>query len=467
MNRAPQHDFWLQTARVAFSNPFDEEFKALLPQIETDLSGRVSKLDQAGATHLRRYRAEERATMRTVFLFDTYRRFQPELDRLVAEQNTKSDATVPFADELLSLLGRRGIEGEEAQRAFAIFFQIRRAHSFIGEGLAGQSDVMKTLRRHLWNNVFTHDMHIYERSLWDRMDDFSTLLIGETGTGKGTAAAAIGRSRFIPFDTKKQCFAESVTRGFVSLNLSQYPDTLIESELFGHRKGAFPGAVEAHEGLFARCSPFGTIFLDEIGELAAPIQSKLLGVLNNRVFSPVGSHEEIPFRGRLIAATHRTDLKGRFRDDFYYRLCSNAITLPTLRERLAEEPRELDQLLEHLVARIGGDAAIALLPIVRAALSELIRSNYRWPGNVRELEQSVRRIILTRTHPGGASAAVPDQLSELQAGVAAGSLDADALLSAYCALLYTRHGNLEEVARRTNLDRRTVKRYLGVTARKR
>src|SRR5438552_12916529 len=187
------------------------------------------------------------------------------------------------------------------------------------DGLIGQSPCMKELRRHLWNNIFTHDVRCYDRYLWNRMEDFSTLLLGETGTGKGTAAAAIGRSGFIPFDEKKGCFAESFTRGFIALNLSQYPETLIESELFGHKKGAFTGAIEAHEGIFSRCSAYGAIFLDEIGEVSASLQIKLLQVLQERTFSPVGSHETLRFRGRVIAATNQPidHLRQRIRDDFF------------------------------------------------------------------------------------------------------------------------------------------------------
>jgi DNA-binding NtrC family response regulator len=320
---------------------------------------------------------------------------------------------------------------------------------------------MKELRRRAWNNVFTHDIRHYERYLWNRMEDFSTLLLGETGTGKGTTAAAIGRSGFIPFDPKKGCFAESFTRGFVALNLSQYPETLIESELFGHRKGAFTGAIEAHEGVLSRCSPYGAIFLDEIGDVTPPVQIKLLQVLQERTFSPVGSHEKHRFRGRVIAATNKPleQLRGKsLRDDFFYRLCSDIITVPPLRQRIEESSAELDLLLEHLVSRTTGAAASELLALVRSIIKE--NPTYTWPGNVRELEQAVRRILLTRAYAHSEKPAEKDLREQLAHGIENGSLDADTLLAAYCTLLYQRHGTFEEVARRAKLDRRTVKKYL-------
>ncbi len=134
--------------------------------------------------------------MRMVLLFECYHLFYRPLDRLIQDQMRKGDESseVDFSNEALSLLVRRGFKPEEACRFFAIFYQIRRAHHFIAHGLAGSSPCMRELRRHLWNNVFTHDIRWYDRYLWNRMEDFSTLLLGETGTGKGTAAAAIGRS---------------------------------------------------------------------------------------------------------------------------------------------------------------------------------------------------------------------------------------------------------------------------------
>jgi sigma54-dependent transcription regulator len=111
---------------------------------------------------------------------------------------------------------------------------------------------------------------------------------------------AIGRSGFIPFDRKKGCFKESFTRSFIAINLSQYPETLIESELFGHCKGAFTGAVEDYEGVFDRCSPFGAILLDEIGEVGEPIQIKLLQVIQERVFTGWEATVRGPFRDALL-----------------------------------------------------------------------------------------------------------------------------------------------------------------------
>lgn len=424
-------------------------------------------LEMRGLAKLGAYAGAERETMRVVLLYEIYQRFRAALDELVVAQigAGETPVAVQFARELLGLLRQRGLEEAEALRVFAIYFQIRRAHHFIVEGLVGASASMREFRRRLWENVFTHDMRQYERGLWSRLEDFSTLLLGETGTGKGTAAAAIGRSAFIPFDAGKQTFAESFTRTFVSINLSQFPETLIESELFGHRKGAFTGAVEAHTGIFARCSPHGAIFLDEIGEVSAPVQIKLLRVLQDRVFSPVGSREQLRFRGRVIAATNKplAALRGPggFRDDFYYRLCTDSITIPPLRQRLQEEPGELGALLGHIMGRVAGAAAGELRPLVSEALRRLIRGRYAWPGNVRELEQAVRRILLTRQYAAEATAQSADRAARLAAAVAEGSLDADALLAGYCSLLYERCGNLEEVARRTNLDRRTVKRYLA------
>src|SRR6185503_18437398 len=359
---AADREFFQWVAEAAFANPFGAKRHELDVKIagapfrddieraqglEHAVTARVRQLSPR-RPQLREFSGADRELMRLVFLFEAYHRIFEPLDQVILAQSANPNATIPVpsSGQGLAVLAERGLGGSEGCRFFSIFFQIRRAYFFIYEGLIGESRCMRGLREQLWNTVFTHDIRWYDRYLWNRMEDFSTLLLGETGTGKGAAASAIGRSGFIPYDEKRGRFAESFTRSFVALNLSQFPEALIESELFGHRKGAFTGAFEAHEGIFARCSPHGAIFLDEIGDVTVPVQIKLLQVLQERVFSPVGSRERLRFRGRVIAATNHllAELRARglFRDDFHYRLCSDTITMPPLRQRLREDPRELD-----------------------------------------------------------------------------------------------------------------------------
>ncbi len=469
-------DFFRMISQAAFSNPFSDErvevdrqivgaadnvdWHTMLPPLLQSLKEHIHELEKAGGIRIvADGNQDDRAVVVSV-LFHVFHRYMIQFDLLIDEQMEQGDdpCRAPFAFQCLEELLGYGFSRTEACRYVGIFYQIRRAYYFISRELVGESPCMKKLRARLWDNVFTHDIFWYEQCLWNRMEDFSTLLLGETGTGKGAAAAAIGRSGFIPFNPNTQKFEESFTRAFVSINLSQYPETIIESELFGHRKGAFTGAIEKHEGIFSRCSPHGAIFLDEIGDVSIPIQIKLLQVLQERTFSPVGSHEKVRFKGRVIAATNKPldtlRREGRFRDDFYYRLCSDQITMPPLRQRIRETPSELDMLLSHLLQRICG---AGLRVPVGDILKRNVNKSYAWPGNVRELEQAIRRIILTGSYAGDTSLEPSDEVA-LNHAVAAGSLTAKELVEKYCRDLYERHGNYGEVARRTGLDWRTVKK---------
>jgi transcriptional regulator with PAS, ATPase and Fis domain len=296
------------------------------------------------------------------------------------------------------------------------------------------------------------------------MEDFSTFLIGETGTGKGAAATAIGRSGFIPFDDKKNCFAESFTSNFIEINLSQFPEALIESELFGHKKGSFTGAINDHQGVFSRCSRYGAIFLDEIGDISIPAQIKLLKVIQERNFSAVGSHKQLHFHGRVIAATNKSldELRrqGAFRDDFYYRLCSDIIHVPSLRQQIAEDHNSIMVLLDHVVQKIIGEPVPELIDPIIKILDKEVGPTYHWPGNVRELEQATRRILVNRDYKGDTSKVSVSQKDLLHEAIEEESLNAQELLSSYCNILYQRHGSFLEVSRITKLDRRTVKKYI-------
>jgi len=477
-------DFFALLTETVFANPFGTDrdrltrllgreapldtvsqailYDRLMPALER----RLDRLRDRGLSRLDHFVGEDRMLMRQVFLFHGYQHHYALFDGLIAHQRL-GHSTAPdlgWMPSLLNALLGYGFDPKESRRWIALYYQLRRAYYFIERALVGRSEPMRALRRSLWNSVFTTDLNNYTLLLWERMQDFSTLLLGETGTGKGSAAAAIGRSGVIPLDAQGQGFARGIEQTFTATNLSELSEGLIESELFGHRKGAFTGAVDNHEGLFSRCDSYGTLFLDEIGDLALPVQTKLLRVLQERTFTPVGSHKPLRFEGRIVAATNRSleDLLSGagFRRDFFYRLSGNIIRMPTLRERLADNPGELEDLVGALLGRMIGDSADVLQARIMESLSEL-PADYPWPGNVRELEQALRRVILNGRY-------IPDALpgepaSEIDAWLAAaeaGSLDAGELLGGYCRRLYDRLGTYEAVARVTGLDRRTVKRHI-------
>ena len=202
--------------------------------------------------------------------------------------------------------------------------------------------------------------------------DASVLLTGETGTGKEVFA------RFIHGASPR------ASRPFVPVNCGAIPETLLESELFGYVKGAFTGAIAARRGRVSLAEG-GTLFLDEVGELPLTLQVKLLRLLQERSFEPIGSSESVPANFRLIAATNRDlaeEVKaGRFRSDLYYRLHVCPINLPALRERA----NDIAHLFAHFWARRGETRAVE--PAVMQCLSA-----YSWPGNVRELENLVERV---------------------------------------------------------------------------
>jgi len=477
--------FFSLVSQAVFANPFSRQrveldrkisggsvsaaWREIVPEAIGEVTGRIEKLDADGAVTIQNFERADRELIEHVFLFDVFHRFIKQFDRLIVEQISSGDESIPvhFAKDCLSCLIRRGFSGPLANRYFSLFYQIRRAFYFIDHGLTGQSDSMRVLRMNLWNNIFTHDIRYYERYLWDKMEDFSTLLLGPTGSGKGAAAAAIGQSGFIPFDEKKQTFAESFTGSFIPVNLSQFSESLLESELFGHTKGAFTGAVESHDGLFALCGPHGAIFLDEIGDVSGQVQLKLLQILEERVFSPVGSHKKYRFHGRVIAATNKSldqlRLKGDFRNDFYYRLCSDCIIVPGLRQRIQENPHELDELIAHTVERISGHKAEDLIATVKEVINKNLGKDYHWPGNVRELAQCVRRVAIKRDYVGDSAIGYQDMKAKIRDGIDSGGLTAQELLAGYCTILYQKHGTYEEVARHSQLDRRTAKKYIELS----
>jgi DNA-binding NtrC family response regulator len=317
------------------------------------------------------------------------------------------------------------------------------------------------------------------------MGTFPTLITGPSGTGKELVAQALAKSRYIPFDEKRMAFEEEWEKVFCPINLPALSPTLIESELFGHRKGAFTGAVRDRRGWFEVCQPGGSVFLDEIGDLDPLLQVKLLRVIETRTFQPVGDEKDRKFRGKIVAATNR-DLgsaikEGDFREDLYYRLCSDRIEMPSLHDVLKESPEALSELTLFMAQRLLSDdvseedavaqEAEELACEVEDWIENELGADYEWPGNYRELEQCVRNILIHREYrPMHLSSGNAQQTFFAQ--VKAGELNADQLLRWYCTHVYSQTGNYAETARRLQLDRRTVKakidsELLGVLENKR
>jgi len=286
--------------------------------------------------------------------------------------------------------------------------------------------------------------------------NFTVLLLGETGTGKELVARTLhelsGRHR----------------HPFVALDCGAIPESLLESELFGHEKGAFTGAERRREGRF-RMAEGGTCFLDEVGNLPTPLQAKLLRVLESRQVYAVGAERATPMDVRFVAATNE-DLpervaRGLFRSDLYFRLAQYTISLPALRDRV----EDVAYLTQRFVEEVGIELRRPIQAIVPEAI-DLLRA-YRWPGNVRELRNVVRQAVLQTTGlavraeavravldqlettgPAPALARAPDQSLKEVATAAAAAAERQAI----CETLRATGGNKSRAAKLLKTDYKTL-----------
>ena len=278
----------------------------------------------------------------------------------------------------------------------------------------------------------------------------STVLIhGESGTGKELAARALHRMSL------------RAEGPFVPINCAAIAEELIESELFGHVKGAFTGAAAGREGLFYYARG-GTLFLDEISELPLPLQAKLLRVLEEWKVRPVGSEQEVPVDVRVVAATNRNLVAevaaGRFRRDLYYRLQVVEVVLPPLRDRIEDLPDLVDYFIGQLAARLG----VAELAHDPEALTRLTR--YGWPGNVRELKNLIERSLILGYF---ADDFAPDENAAAVASATTLEPGGEESLAAIerrhiLDVLESCKGNKSEAARRLGVSRKTLERKCAV-----
>jgi two-component system response regulator PilR (NtrC family) len=277
----------------------------------------------------------------------------------------------------------------------------------------------------------------------------NVLVSGESGTGKELVARAI------------HVRSERRERSFVAINCGAIPENLLESELFGHVKGAFTGAVSGKEGLFETADG-GTLFLDEVGELPGALQVKLLRVLQERTIRRVGGTSDRRVDVRILAATNRRleeeVAAGRFREDLYYRLNVIEITIPPLRERIEDVP----MLVQHFVDKYARELGKPIREVRAEALRRLLA--YSYPGNVRELENAIERAVALSKDGLIGEEALPPQILQPPEPATGGRIsptgvDLEELVNEY------ERGLLLEALRRTKGVKKRAAGLLGISFR--
>ncbi|MBT9506121.1 sigma-54 dependent transcriptional regulator [Rhodoferax sp.] len=301
----------------------------------------------------------------------------------------------------------------------------------IGSGLVGQSSVMRGVSQSLGRVAAVNS---------------TVLLQGESGTGKELVARALHH------------LSPRAQGPFVPVNCASMSPELIESELFGHAKGAFAGATKARDGLFYYAQG-GTLFLDEVADLPLPVQATLLRTLEDLQIRPVGSEKLLPLNVRIIAATNRSLIEevaaGRFRKDLYYRLQVVEITLPPLREH----KEDIAELVQHFMANLAPVLGAAPLDISAAQMSYLMQ--YDWPGNVRELRNLIERSLILGALNVSALYSLGKDASAPATATAPGAAATDLQTlekQHICTILDSVQGDKTRAAQLLGISRRTLER---------
>ncbi|OUD15697.1 sigma-54-dependent transcriptional regulator [Thioflexithrix psekupsensis] len=347
----------------------------------------------------------------------------------------------PFGMAQIVAAVQRNLQHQSMQREN--YLLRRQAEDFYRlEGILGQSEKIKQLCQVIRRIAPTP----------------STILIeGETGTGKELVARAIHQ-------------LSQRTGAFVAVNCGAISNELLESELFGHLRGAFTNAHQHREGLFHYAQQ-GTLFLDEIGEMPLAMQTKLLRTLEHKTIRPVGADQEIPVNTRIIAATNRRLIEavktGQFREDLFYRLNILTLTVPPLRERL----EDLALLARYFSETLASQLGVAQLPLSYQDMAKL--QQYHWPGNVRELKNIIERSLLLGKLPDDCfleSQSITPSPSIVTAAKTvfndeyqAHEMPLSELEKSYLTWMLSRcQGNKSEAARRLGISRKTLDRKLQV-----
>jgi DNA-binding NtrC family response regulator len=375
-------------------------------------------------------RAREQAPHAAVILITAYGTVETAVAALKA--GAFDYLTKPVkADDLANKVRQAVAQREMAAEIANLHAQLNERYGF--ENLVGKSPAMRA---------------VFEKVQLVADTKSTVLITGESGTGKELVARALHHN------------SGRRNKPFIPVNVTAIPETLIESELFGHEKGAFTGATERRTGLF-QAAQGGTLFIDEIGDMSPGVQSKLLRAIETRRVMPVGSTKEVELDVRVVAATNRNlceDVKeGTFREDLYYRLKVVEIHLPPLRER----PEDIPLLVRYFLDEISRENRRPVRDIAPEALDLLLA--YNWPGNVRELRNTLEGIIVVCTRERIEVCDLPEPLRQgaaaqavIRRGMTMAAIEKEAIRRA----LEQTGGRRTEAAKMLDLSVRTLQRKI-------
>lgn len=366
----------------------------------------------------------------TLIVITAFGSFQTAVEAI---QNGAYDyISKPFKIEEMKVIVRRALEQRRLLRDNQFHLEETGAAAPF-ENLIGNSPKM---------------LEIYKLVARVANSDVSILIQGESGTGKELVARAIHDHSL------------RASKPYVAVNCGALAESLLESELFGHTKGAFTGAITQKKGLFEEANE-GTCFLDEIGEISPALQTKLLRVLQEREVRPVGSSENIPINIRIVAATNK-DLKllvrsGQFREDLFYRLHVVTVTLPPLREHIEDIPLLADYFLQKHIQRAQKNVQGISKETMKALAA------YDWPGNIRQLENVIERAIALTTNKILLPSDIPDDLFQQEAlpEIPVSPMTLEEVKWRYIRqVLDESGGNQNKTAEILGIDRKTLYRLL-------
>jgi plasmid stabilization system protein ParE len=411
---------------------------------------------------------ERRVYVRVVYyyLHDRYApSFQEIIDRVAIGADKNARAAPFYAEfaeaygQLLGFLGRAP-DVVPCLRLFEILFQARRAFFALYTKIRGRSAPVARLRAAIWSAIFGGLLDDHGLHRWNRMHKLPVLIQGPTGTGKELSAQTIAASGYVPFDVAEGAFAP-YDHYYAGINLVAFAPGVLPSELYGHVKGAFTGAVKDRVGILEGVPEFGAVLLDEIAEIPLEMQAELLRVLQERRFRAVGEEKESRrLAARVLCATHRDMAllmhEGRVREDFFRRVCMMKLRTPSLRERLDDLPDELRDLVAFIAADLfGPESAESLVDQVETVVRARLR-RHPWTGNMRELAQCVAEVQTTGTYVPER----PDPAVALALDLRQVKVPLEDVRRRYAEIAVAKAGNPTAAARLLDVDTRTLKALL-------